>query len=263
MKTTMGYKIWQIIYPVGIYYVVSSLVYFALELILGNTAETYMLRQMVCSAATVPFILSYYQQDKKLEETVYGKTQFVWNRKQAENILLSVLAASALGIALNNIIAMTPLIEFSSGFKQANASFFGGKLLYELLGSCLIVPIAEELLFRGVVYKRLRLLFGAYPAMLLSALLFGIVHANLVQLLYAGILGLLLAFLIEKTGYLYTAILGHIAANMMAVLRQNTGWLDFSYEADVAGIGFTVVMLLIGVAAVGYLVRTRRHTGSD
>lgn len=259
----MGYKIWQIIYPVGIYYVASSLVYFALEMIVGNTTETYMLRQMVCSAATIPFILSYYQQDKKMEETVYGKKRFVWNRKQAENILFSALGAASLGIAFNNIIAMTPLVEVSSGFKQANESFFGGQLLYELLGSCLIVPIAEELLFRGVVYKRLKVMLGVNPAILLSALLFGIVHANLVQFLYAGILGLLLAFLLEKTGYLYTAILGHIAANAVAVLRQETGWLEFSYQPDAAGIGFTAVMLLTGAAAVCYLWKTRGYASED
>lgn len=259
MKMTMGYKIWQVIYPVGIYYVVSGMVYFVLGMLFGHANDTYMLRQMVCSAATIPFILPFYQQDKRAEDIVYGKRGFIWSRKQAENILLSVLAASTLGIALNNIIAMTPLIEISSGFAQANEAFFGGQLLYELLASCLIVPIAEELLFRGVIYKRLRLLLGGclYPAMLLSALLFGIVHANLVQFLYAGILGLLLAFLVEKTGYLYAAIFGHIAANTMAVLRQNTGWLAFSYESDAAGIGFTVGMLLIGLAAVWYLKKRK------
>lgn len=258
MKTKMGYKVWQVIYPVGVYYVVSGVIYFVLEIVIGNANDTYMLRQMFCAAATIPFILSFYQQDKQIEDTVYGRRIFAWNRQQMGNILISLVAAAAFGIAINNIIAMTPLIEVSSGFKQANQAFFGGQLRYELLGSCLIVPIAEELLFRGVVYKRLRLLCGKNPGIVLSALLFGIVHANLVQFFYAGVLGLLLAFLMEKTGYLYTAILGHIAANTIAVLRQDTGGLDFSYEPDAAGIGFTLAMLLLGVAAVLYLEKMEK-----
>ena len=36
MKTTGGFKLWQIIYPIGIYYVVSSLMYFVLGLFLGD-----------------------------------------------------------------------------------------------------------------------------------------------------------------------------------------------------------------------------------
>ena len=42
MKQTKGFQIWQIIYPVGLYYVVSSLCYFALEILLGSADETYM-----------------------------------------------------------------------------------------------------------------------------------------------------------------------------------------------------------------------------
>lgn len=72
--------------------------------------------------------------------------------------------------------------------------------MFELLGSCLVIPIAEELLFRGVVYKRLKLYFGVTPALIGSALIFGIMHVNLVQFLYAAVIGLLLAFVLEKTG---------------------------------------------------------------
>ena len=42
MKTTGGFKLWQIIYPIGIYYVVSSLMYFVLGLFLGDGQQTYM-----------------------------------------------------------------------------------------------------------------------------------------------------------------------------------------------------------------------------
>ena len=84
MKTTGAYKVWNIIYPVGIYYVVSSLVYFALELFFGTAYESYMLRQMICAAATIPFVWSFYRQDKAIEETVYGKRRIVLKRHAAE-----------------------------------------------------------------------------------------------------------------------------------------------------------------------------------
>ena len=38
MKTTGGFKLWQIIYPIGIYYVVSSLMYLVLGLFMGEWA---------------------------------------------------------------------------------------------------------------------------------------------------------------------------------------------------------------------------------
>lgn len=258
MKTSKGYRVWQIVYPIGIYYVVSSLAYFVLELLLGIENETYMLRQMICSAVTIPFILHFYQQDKKMEETVFGKKTFRIDSEQIRNILFSLVSAAAFGMAVNNIIAMTPLVQMSAGFRQANEGFFGGSIVYELSGSCLLIPIAEELLFRGVVYKRLRLFFGVLPALVFSALIFGIVHVNLVQFLYAGILGFLLAFLLEKTGFLYAPVLGHIAANTVAVVRSRTGWMDFSYEPTAMGIGFTLLVLMIALAIIWFLVKEYR-----
>lgn len=257
MNTIKGNKIWQIIYPVGIYYVVSSLVFFALQLILGDDSSTYMLRQMICSAATIPFTLSVYREDRKIEETVFGKKEKWFDFCFVRNALLSVIAAAAFGIAVNNAIAMTPLIEVSTGFQEANEAFFAGTFAMELLGSCLVVPIAEELLFRGVVFRKIRLMAGSRAAIVGSALLFASVHVNLVQFLYAALVGALLAFLVERTGNLAMAVLGHMAANMVAVIRSETGWLDFSYEADVAGIGFTLVMFGLAAAIVWYIARTQ------
>jgi len=158
---------------------------------------------------------------------------------------------------VNNIIAMTPLVQMSEGFQEANQSFFAGTVVFELLGSCLVIPIAEELLFRGVVYKRLKLYFGVTPALIGSALIFGIMHVNLVQFLYAAVIGLLLAFVLEKTGKLSMAVFGHIAANLVAVLRTETGWLEFSFYPTVNGILFTVVMAVAGIAVVSLFYRRK------
>ena len=219
MKQTKGYQIWQIIYPIGIYYVVSSLCYFALEMLLGNADETYMLRQLVCAAVTIPAILKYYMADKN--------------------------------------------IQTSDGFPTANQAFFAGTAVYELLGSCFLIPIAEELLFRGVVYQRLKLMLGVSPAIICSALIFGLVHVNLVQFLYAAVLGCLLAYLYEKTGFFYVPVLGHIAANTAAVVRAETGWLSFGYTADAKVIGFTVVMLVVAGTAVWSFWKWKKNVGVD
>lgn len=228
-----------------------------------------MLRQMLCAVATVPFVWSFYRQDMAVRQTVYGKRRIVLNRHAAKRNpadmeaaaetvglisttidgVLAFVAGAALGIGVNNVIAMTPLIRMSAGFSEANEAFFAGGLVFELLGSGLLIPIAEELLYRGVVYNRLRLLVGAPAAIILSAVIFGVMHFNLVQFLYAGILGIFLALLVEWTGFVHTAVLAHMAANLVAILRQETGWLSFSYEPDAAGIGATVLFFLVAGAA--------------
>ena len=250
MKTTGGFKLWQVIYPIGLYYVASSLMYFVLGLFIGDAPQTYMLRQLICSAATIPVTMSFYKLDQSAEQVVYGTEQKESGTKRLADAALVAVGAMTLGIAVNNIIAMTPLVQMSEGFQEANQSFFAGTVLFELLGSCLVIPFAEELLFRGVVYKRLKLYIGATPALVGSALIFGIMHVNLVQFLYATAIGLFLALVLEKTGKLSMAVLGHIAANLVAVIRTETGWLDFSFYPTAVGILFTIVMTAVGLGVV-------------
>lgn len=270
-KTTKGYRLWKIIFPIGLYYAISSIAYYALEMVIGTAEETYMLRQLICSTITIPFMFTYYREDREAERMMSGQQKseakkMDWGPKQVKDILLAIVSMAALGIAVNNILAMTPLIEASSGFQVANDSFFAGQIGYELLGSCLLIPIAEELLFRGLIYKRLKNFLYlsveegtdektavVFPAIVMSAIIFGIVHANMVQFVYAAVLGLLLAFLMEKTNYLYICVIGHIAANAMAVLRQNTGLLDFAYEPTAGGIAFTILMAVIAGVCIAYM----------
>ena len=128
MKTTGGFKLWQIIYPIGIYYVVSSLMYFVLGLFLGDGQQTYMLRQLICSAATIPATMSFYKQDKIAEQVVYGTEKEKLDTKWLADAVLAAAGAATLGIAVNNIIAMTPLVQMSEGFRRQTSPFLRERL---------------------------------------------------------------------------------------------------------------------------------------
>lgn len=90
-------------------------------------------------------------------------------------------------------------------------------------------------------------------AMALSALLFGVLHQNLVQFVYAGALGLMLAWFMEEAGHLYGPLLAHIGANLISVLRVETGlfqWMEQSrsvFAAATAGLAVVSIVLLGGI----------------
>lgn len=242
------YKVTEILYPIIIYYLISGFVFFALNILLGEAQEIYMVKQLISSGATIPFLISLYKQDNYAEKVVYGK-QKVRAKEFLKQAVLTLLAAGACSIALNNFIVMTPLVEMSSGFQMANENFFAGGIWSEILASCVVVPVAEELLFRGIILKRSSAMAGKKMGIVCSALLFGIIHMNLVQFLYATLLGGLLAYIAVKTKRVSLAVLGHSFANLIAILRAETGILDVTYEVDMVGIVFSLVMLAAGVAA--------------
>ena len=114
----------------------------------------------------------------------------------------------------------------------------------------MVTPLLEELLHRGVVYGRLRRRMGMWSSVILSALIFAILHFNIVQFIYAFLLGIVFALFVEKTGKLYPAVLAHILANGVAVIRTETGFLHNTVDGSAVAWISSIVHLVVGILGV-------------
>lgn len=110
-------------------------------------------------------------------------------------------------VAINQLFQ---LVDISQGSNQAVLAGAGDPIYFLLMVpiSLLFVGPAEELLFRGAVQGRLRQSWGGWPAIIVTTILFGLIHIPAVtggigaQLSYAllvGILGVILGYLYEYT----------------------------------------------------------------
>jgi hypothetical protein len=97
------------------------------------------------------------------------------------------------------------------------------QIVWIVLLVCVLVPIGEEMFFRGFVYGTLRR-WGVTAATVLSALFFGAVHQQVVHFLPIVVLGAILALLYERTGSLLPAMLVHAVNNLVAVLGTLYQW---------------------------------------
>ncbi len=87
-----------------------------------------------------------------------------------------------------------------------------------LLYGGFLVPLTEELLFRGLLFRWLRQRLDFWPAALISAALFGVAHGTADKAVIAGLLGLPLAWLYERSRSLAPAILLHQTYNSLALM---------------------------------------------
>lgn len=78
-------------------------------------------------------------------------------------------------------------------------------------------PLAEEMVFRGLIYRLGRRAWGPWPAAVVSALAFGLVHGEPWYLFGLLALGLLLAAVYELTGSLWSAVIVHAVHNAVAL----------------------------------------------
>lgn len=248
--------IWEIIFPLVLYYIAFlSTMYFIFAFI-GRSSATYMVAQIISAAVTIP--LMYFASYKPTQEAFSGKPHI--SKELGINIIYIVVITLLISLALNNIISMTPLVQMSGGYAQANENFYGSTLILELIGSAILSPIMEELVFRGIVFGNLRKITGTGTAIFLSAFLFGIVHFNIVQFIYAFLLGIVLALFMYKSGHMYAAMVGHIAANAFAVLRTECNILTWTMDGSAVAWTLSIILLVAGSIILGYYVK-RKITG--
>lgn len=94
------------------------------------------------------------------------------------------------------------------------SGIFGFALTF--ISTAVMPPLVEEFAMRGVVMGILRK-FGDGFAILTSAVLFGLIHANFQQMVFAGFVGLVLGFVAVKSKSLWTAIFVHFFNNLLSV----------------------------------------------
>mgnify|MGYP005772433927 FL=1 len=86
-----------------------------------------------------------------------------------------------------------------------------------ILSSGIIGPILEEILFRYVFLNRLRNFFTTRNAILLSSLVFALLHGDIITMIYAFIMGFIFAYVYVKYDNIKVSIMCHISANTIVI----------------------------------------------
>jgi membrane protease YdiL (CAAX protease family) len=133
-----------------------------------------------------------------------------------------MFAFAALPIAYGLLALLRPVLDIKSG--ATLQQYFGGPdftLIHAatiLLYGGFLVPLAEELLFRGLIFRWLRQRLDFWPAAVISGSAFGLAHVRFDQMVIAGLLGLPLAWLYERSRSLAPAILMHQTYNSLVLM---------------------------------------------
>jgi len=105
-------------------------------------------------------------------------------------------------------------------FTQTKSPFIVAGML---LVACVGAPVYEEMLFRAGLYRYVRQKLGRTPALLISGLGFGALHANWASFVPLAVLGMLLALVYEATGSIRVAIIAHGLFNLNTIILLLSG----------------------------------------
>jgi membrane protease YdiL (CAAX protease family) len=121
----------------------------------------------------------------------------------------------------------------------------------------IVAPLAEELLFRGILQGSLERSIGNWPGILIASLAFGLLHGQL-RLLPVGTLGLLMGYMVMRTNALPAGILAHGVNNFTVLL------LSLLFQSR--PLATSQLVLISGLGGLGlmfFLIRFRSATSGD
>lgn len=172
-----------------------------------------------------------------------------------------VLIASAL-MALCSLIPTSLLAEISmrlhpvdpqwESFFQDNLPTTTTEIILAVVTVIAVAPLVEEMIFRGLLHRLTSSMWGAAPAAVVSALVFGIVHGEPWFLFGLIGVGLMLAFVYETTRSVIACWVAHAVHNSISLwaMLNNEGGVAESQNITAQDWGLAaasvVAMLLVG-----------------
>jgi PTH1 family peptidyl-tRNA hydrolase len=108
----------------------------------------------------------------------------------------------------------------------------------DLLYACAVAPLIEEIICRGILYRNLKKVTSDGMFVLLSGVLFALIHGNLYQMVFTLPLGMLLAFLTCRTHSVWPAVVLHAGFNFGNYVVRIGDYLGFVEESPAANLAF-------------------------
>lgn len=177
----------------------------------------------------------------------------VW-KKKGNVTSYGVLAAIALCVSMgvNILFFQMGITESSAAYTRVEEAQYGVAFAIGLILYGVISPIAEEAVFRGIIYNRMKRCFSVKLAVPLSALLFGLYHGNTVQALYGFLLGVIIAIVYERSESFAAPVIFHAVANVTVfTVTYRNGLRDLN---SAVAIGLAVALLIFAAGlGVWYL----------
>ncbi len=163
-------------------------------------------------------------------------------------LIVSVMALAA-AFVIEPVSMLLP--EMSEATKLAMEQMLKGPVWIVLLSVSVFAPFFEEWLCRGIILRGLLKKMKPGWAIVISALVFGLIHMNLWQAIPAFIIGTILGYVYYKTGSLKLTMLMHCVNNTLSViLSRIPGLEDVEFFAEIMSPWAYVPMIIAFAVAL-------------
>ena len=160
----------------------------------------------------------------------------------------------ASAIAVSALLTLLPWLSSITGYENAsNNTDFGRDLLFSMMTLLIFAPVVEEIIFRGHMLNTLLEHVPEKWAVLISSIIFALMHINIVWMLYAFFLGQILAKTSMKEDNIAYGVLLHVGFNLTAAVNYLTT-LDENVYNTLYGSKWLILLYGIIGTAVSFVL---------
>nr|WP_010681269.1 type II CAAX endopeptidase family protein [Acetivibrio cellulolyticus] len=174
-----------------------------------------------------------------------------FNRIRATDSALSLITGLSLAVfimlVLSYIDSIYPLDKIPGSYDNLMENIMGGNFYVTFLAVGILAPIMEEIIFRGFILNELRKIMPAAAAIIVQAVLFGVIHFNIVQSSYAFVTGVVLGIVFVATKSLFAPIIIHLSFNTLNVILSE---ITINQQLEQYSLIILVASFLISLSSI-------------
>ena len=159
-------------------------------------------------------------------------------RLDGSSVVLLLVCGVALSVLISYILSLMPFPDsVLEDYEQFEQMLDQLTPWMHIVVVCLVTPLVEELLFRGVCYRSLRRAFSARAAIVMQALLFAVFHFRLYQIAGVFPAAIVLGLVYEWSGSLIAPIILHVSFNSAGIILALTPGIPDTWYLPLSIIG--------------------------
>lgn len=156
-----------------------------------------------------------------------------------------ILSGFSFALFVSTAISLLPIPEsLLESYLQSTEGMVSGSLIIMLISIVIIAPIVEEIIFRGLILSRLNKVMNTTVALIVSSLIFAILHGHILWVTYAFVLGVLFGIIAIITGSTLPTIIFHMSFNLSGLFVGSIPFPEWS-TVIVCVVSFIISTILI------------------
>ncbi len=175
----------------------------------------------ILSLLTVCLVLWKFGDGKEMLALGNHAKAEIKKEKWATWIGLAVVVA----VGINMLFAGLGFLTMDTRYQEAAESLYAVSIPLGLILYGIAAPLAEELLFRGIIMQEVKAFWKPLYAILVSAAFFGVYHGNGVQLVYGLCMGMILGGAYHNAEKFVLPVIMHGIVNVIIFMASNYGWI--------------------------------------